>query len=56
MKLEIFFLVIYFIEVVLKIIFKGFFFGKGVYLKDNWNKLDLFVVLAGYKIKFFFIY
>lgn len=56
MKSEIFFLAIYFTEAVLKITSKGFFFGKGAYLKDNWNKLDLFVVVAGYKTKFLFIY
>uniref|UniRef100_K1R285 Voltage-dependent calcium channel type A subunit alpha-1 n=1 Tax=Magallana gigas TaxID=29159 RepID=K1R285_MAGGI len=48
MKSEIFFLAIYFTEAVLKITSKGFFFGKGAYLKDNWNKLDLFVVVAGF--------
>lgn len=56
MKSEIFFLAIYFTEAVLKITSKGFFFGKGAYLKDNWNKLDLFVVVAGYKTKSLFIY
>lgn len=48
MKSEIFFLAIYLSEAVLKITSKGFFFGKGAYFKDHWNKLDLLVVVAGF--------
>ena len=30
----------------LEIIAKGFIFDKGAYLRDNWNILDFFIVLA----------
>jgi fumarate reductase subunit C len=34
-------------EFILKLIAMGFAFGKGAYLKDNWNKLDFVVVATG---------
>lgn len=46
-KSEIYFLTIYVIEAVLKIISKGFVIGKTTYLRDNWNKLDFVVVVFG---------
>nr|XP_022322875.1 voltage-dependent calcium channel type A subunit alpha-1-like [Crassostrea virginica] len=46
-KSEIYFLTIYIIEAVLKIISKGFVIGKTTYLRDNWNKLDFVVVVFG---------
>lgn len=34
-------------EFILKLIAMGFCFGKGAYIKDNWNKLDFVVVVTG---------
>ena len=42
------FLIIYTIEMVLKIIAMGFFMRKFSYLRDNWNILDFIVVILGW--------
>ncbi|GFR23957.1 sodium channel protein 60E [Trichonephila clavata] len=42
------FLVIYTIEMIIKIIAKGFILSKYSYLRNPWNWLDFIVVLAGY--------
>jgi hypothetical protein len=42
------FLILYTIEMGLKIIGMGFFFPKDSYLKDSWNILDFFIVLTSY--------
>lgn len=44
--LEISFFVIYITEMLLKIIALGFIFNRGAYLRDLWNVLDFFVVIA----------
>jgi len=38
---------IFIIEFTLKIIALGFYFGKGSYLSNGWNKLDFIVVCTG---------
>ena len=43
-----FFLVLYSIEMFLKILALGFIFGKGAYLKDSWNILDFVIVGSAY--------
>mmetsp|Transcript_6417 Transcript_6417/g.22602 ORF Transcript_6417/g.22602 Transcript_6417/m.22602 type:complete len:1664 (+) Transcript_6417:339-5330(+) len=45
---EYIFMVLFAIEMVLKIIGLGFYIGKGTYLKDNWNILDFIVVVLGF--------
>ena len=48
-QLEIVFLVLYTIEMVLKIVGLGFFFGnKKAYLRDPWNVLDFTIVMSAY--------
>ena len=42
------FLVLYTIEMVLKIIGKGFIFGENTYLRDYWNILDFTIVMSAY--------
>ncbi|GIX75139.1 sodium channel protein 60E [Caerostris extrusa] len=42
------FLVIYTIEMIIKIIAKGFILNKYSYLRNPWNWLDFIVVLSGY--------
>ena len=37
---------IYIIEMVMKVIALGFVLNKGTYLRDNWNKLDFFVMIV----------
>ena len=38
---------IYVVEMCMKIIAMGFFYGKGSYLSDPWNRMDFFVVVLG---------
>ena len=38
---------IYVLEMCMKIIAMGFFYGKGSYLSDPWNRMDFFVVVLG---------
>ena len=38
---------IYVVEMCMKIIAMGFFYGKGSYLSDPWNRMDFFVVILG---------
>ena len=38
---------IYVVEMCMKIIAMGFFYGKGSYLSDPWNRMDFFVVVIG---------
>ena len=47
-KLESTFLILYTIEMVLKIIGYGFITGKEPYIKDAWNILDFFIVMSSY--------
>lgn len=42
------FLVLYSIEMVLKILGLGFVFNKGAYLRDAWNIMDFTIVMTGY--------
>lgn len=42
------FLVLYSIEMVLKILGLGFVFNKDAYLRDAWNVLDFTIVMTGY--------
>ncbi|XP_063675163.1 sodium channel protein type 9 subunit alpha-like isoform X8 [Bolinopsis microptera] len=42
------FAVIYTIEMILKVLARGFVFHKHAYLRDPWNRLDFVVVLFGY--------
>lgn len=41
-------LVIYTIEMFLKIIALGFMFGNDAYLKDYWNVIDIIIIITGY--------
>ena len=41
------FLGLFIIEMVVKIIVMGFYFGEKTYLKDGWNRLDFFIVIVG---------
>jgi len=36
------------LELICKIIAKGFVMDKGTYLQDNWNKLDFFIVVTSF--------
>jgi hypothetical protein len=45
---EVVFLVIYTIEMALKILGLGFVFNRGSYLRDPWNLLDFIIVISGY--------
>jgi hypothetical protein len=38
--------VLFFVECVIKCISLGFFMDSGSYLRDNWNRLDFFIVLT----------
>lgn len=46
--IDLVFLIIYTLEMVLKIIAMGFVMREHSYLRDSWNKLDFFVVLMGW--------
>ena len=48
MDLDNIFLVLYTIEMVLKILGMNFIFGPNAYLKDAWNILDFTIVSSGY--------
>jgi hypothetical protein len=39
------FIVIFGIEIILKVIANGFYIGKEAYFKSGWNKIDLFLVI-----------
>lgn len=41
-------LIIYTVEMMFKITAMGFIFGKGAYLKDSWNILDIVIIGTGY--------
>ena len=41
-------MILYSVEMVLKIIGLGFIFGPKAYLQDSWNILDFIIVLSGY--------
>lgn len=45
---EFFFLAIYTIEMIIKIIAKGFALNKYTYLRNPWNWLDFLVITSGY--------
>ena len=45
--LDYFFTVSFFIEMIFKVIGLGFFIGKNSYLRNGWNVLDFFIVIAG---------
>ena len=45
------FAAIYTIEMILKIIAKGFALHKFAYLRDPWNWLDFVVVILGYVVQ-----
>jgi hypothetical protein len=47
------FLGIYTAEACLKILGLGFFFPKGAYIKDNWNKMDFAIVISAWMSLFF---
>lgn len=42
------FLILYSIEMILKILGLGFIFPKNSYLRDSWNILDFIIVISGY--------
>lgn len=42
------FLILYTIEMSLKIIGLGFIFNRGAYLRDAWNVLDFVIVATAY--------
>jgi hypothetical protein len=42
------FLVLYSIEMTLKILALGFIYGDHAYIKDSWNILDFIIVLSAY--------
>lgn len=44
---EYFFLAVYALEMVLKVIAMGFRFGEGTYLKNYWHWLEFVIVLLG---------
>jgi hypothetical protein len=45
-RIELFFFVIYILEMVLKITALGFIFKRGAYLRDPWNILDFLIIFA----------
>jgi voltage-gated cation channel len=45
---EFFFLAIYSIEMLIKIVAKGFALNKYTYLRNPWNWLDFLVITSGY--------
>jgi len=47
-KLDDIFLILYTIEMILKILGLGFFFNQGAYLRDSWNILDFTIVVSAY--------
>jgi len=47
-KIDYIFLILYTIEMVLKILGMGFVFAVNAYLKDAWNILDFVIVISGY--------
>ena len=50
--IDLVFLIIYTMEMILKIIAMGFVMREHSYLRDSWNKLDFFVVLMGWISQF----
>ena len=46
-KTEVYFLVIFCIEALLKIVALGFILHKGAYLRNVWNIMDFIVVVTG---------
>lgn len=46
-KLEYFFLIVFAIEAMLKIIAYGFLFHADAYLRNGWNVLDFTIVFLG---------
>lgn len=46
-KLDIAFNCVFVFECVVKIIARGMIIGEAAYLKDNWSKLDFFIVGTG---------
>lgn len=45
---ETFFLVVYTLEMTLKILGMGFLFTRGAYLRDYWNMLDFIIVISAW--------
>lgn len=46
--IDLFFLIVYTLEMILKIIALGFFMNSNSYLRDSWNVLDFIVVVCGW--------
>ena len=46
------FLVLYTIEMVIKITGMGFFWARDSYLRDPWNQLDFVIVMSGYLLMY----
>lgn len=46
------FLVLYSLEMIIKIMGLGFMFNKGAYLRDSWNILDFVIVISSYPTLF----
>ena len=42
------FTLLYSLEMIIKIMGLGFFFGENAYLKDSWNVLDFVIVISSY--------
>ena len=40
--------IIFLIEAIIKIIAMGFVFDEGTYLRDNWNKIDVLIVICSF--------
>lgn len=55
-KAEYFFIVVFTIEAVLKIVAYGFAFHPGAYLRNGWNILDFAIVVIGYDMISLFIF
>lgn len=46
------FLVLYSLEMIIKIMGLGFVFNEGSYLRDSWNTLDFVIVVSSYPTLF----
>ena len=55
-KAEYFFIVVFTIEAILKIVAYGFAFHPGAYLRNAWNVLDFAIVVIGYGTDFCFYF
>jgi len=47
-KLDEAFLILYTLEMILKVLALGFLFNQGAYLRHGWNIMDFMVIIVGY--------